>query len=504
MMGKVVALVTVGLLAGTVAAEAAFSPSLLDVSECKLLATAPKSNSSLCALLAPGQNYQTHALVINLRGDTRYQQGFDYGYLLSDHIFEVYNTFLASLLGTGVVADAIKLALGEALDWQWNDYLSQELPADFVQEIEGISAGAEAAGAKHLVKAGTLITRTIALANLPGDLKDVVYILLREFKGPEWMLGNNLPVLEKPARSGHCSMFAAWGSRTETAKLFAGRNLDWNKDSGINSYKLVAVHHPPGKAAHATFGFVGLYGALAGMSEHGITVHEANLEENEITFGGFPWLLRLRYIMENAKTCTEAKELWKATNNTVGFNHMVSCAADAAQVHANPKTYAGPGPAVAMETMFNYTAYFTANDPREANMMYNNTIHLGAPTTEAVWRTNHGYDPLIRKHFEWSLTPSAWSVERYFFIEKAIKEYAVVGKPIGLLETANITAIVGDKGKHAYQCQNNTDGSNILSVAFAPTDLHVAVAWESGAKDSWRPACCSSYLKLDLSTYFAA
>lgn len=30
-----------------------------------------------------------------------------------------------------------------------------------------------------------------------------------------------------------------------------------------------------------------------------LAVHEANLEENEITFGGFPWLLRLRYIMES-------------------------------------------------------------------------------------------------------------------------------------------------------------------------------------------------------------
>ncbi len=51
-----------------------------------------------------------------------------------------------------------------------------------------------------------------------------------------------------------------------------------------------------------TFGYIGVWGALAGMSANGITVHEANLEENEITFDGFAWLLRLRYIMENAAT----------------------------------------------------------------------------------------------------------------------------------------------------------------------------------------------------------
>ena len=78
------------------------------------------------------------------------------------------------------------------------------------------------------------------------------------------------------------------------------------------------------------------------MSAKGLTVHEANLEENRITFNGFPWPLRLRMIMERAANLSEAKALWKETNNTVsdswcpgvtgeltsmhsqvGFNHMV-------------------------------------------------------------------------------------------------------------------------------------------------------------------------------------
>ena len=59
------------------------------------------------------------------------------------------------------------------------------------------------------------------------------------------------------------------------------------------------------------------------MSSQGLTVHEANLEENRITFDGFPWALRLRYIMQHAANLTEVKALWEATNNTVGFNHMV-------------------------------------------------------------------------------------------------------------------------------------------------------------------------------------
>jgi hypothetical protein len=62
------------------------------------------------------------------------------------------------------------------------------------------------------------------------------------------------------------------------------------------------------------------------MSSQGLTVHEANLEENRITFDGFPWALRLRYVMQHAANLSEAKTLWETTNNTVGFNHMVQYA----------------------------------------------------------------------------------------------------------------------------------------------------------------------------------
>ena len=51
--------------------------------------------------------------------------------------------------------------------------------------------------------------------------------------------------------------------------------------------------------------FEGFVGALTGMSKAGLTVHEANLEESVETFLGFPWVLRLRYIMENANNLAE-------------------------------------------------------------------------------------------------------------------------------------------------------------------------------------------------------
>ncbi len=42
-----------------------------------------------------------------------------------------------------------------------------------------------------------------------------------------------------------------------------------------------------------------------------------------------------------------------------------------------------------------------------------------------------------------------------------------------------MTAIVGDKGsQHPHHCQDNTDGTNVLSVTFLP-EQHTLVGWAS-------------------------
>ena len=160
---------------------------------------------------------------------------------------------------------------------------------------------------------------------------------------------------------------------------------------GIDEYKLITIWHPnDGAYEHASFGYSGMYGALTGVSAMGVSVHEANLEVDEETFEGFPWLLRLRYIMENTLHLSDAFTLWEQTNNTVGYNHMVTSAYDASLYG----TYA----AVVMETMADYTAFFLDNDPREKFATYfdtqtNSTYPIGFPLPNALWRTNHGYYP---------------------------------------------------------------------------------------------------------------
>lgn len=88
------------------------------------------------------------------------------------------------------------------------------------------------------------------------------------------------------------------------------------------------------------------------------------------------------------------------------------------------------------------------------------------------------------------------------------------------------SATVGDKGaKHMYDCNGPyDDADNILrfvhsndthtvrfinayfcinSVTFDPTELIAYTAWETGNKETWIPAACSTYVALDLKEWFS-
>jgi len=354
--------------------------------------------------------------------------------------------------------------------------------------------------------------RLQVLANAPGSVGDIVYVLLDELL-PRALVAEAEGLLA--ARRGgevqslraflselrwplaQCSMFAVWGSRTSgDGQLFSGRNLDWNHDTGIDAHKLVVVYHPPSGHAHATFGFGGLIGALAGMSAAGLTTHEANLESNLDSFRGFPWLLRLRHVMERAATLAEARGVWESTNNTVGFNHMIASAADQS--------------AIVIETNARTSAYFGDNDPREARAAFpgpGGRIIRGAPMAEAVWRTNHGFDERIVSHYMWNTT-NAYndSDHRYHLIADMIGSSL---EPLTNLDAVKLTALVGQKGPDYAACMPpfNPGGSNVLSVATDPTNLVAYAAWEDGSgmgsePGNWRPAACNAYLKLDMKRWF--
>lgn len=475
----------------------------------ELLAT--EGLSALYAIKTPTETYLSGAVqLLDLHG-SRHDQGYAFGALGGKAAKANYEALIGSLIDIKTATGKLEQAALElVVDWQWSAALSKQLPQRFADEIAGFAQGCAKAMPfeKKFCDAG--IGRVQVLANLPGDLEDVIYVLVDELptsviRQAEVALGGEsiyafLRRLSWPL--AQCSMWAAYGSRTEGGRVLSGRNLDWNHNTGIDAYKLVSVFHPPepGLHAHATFGYGGLFGALAGMSAAGLTTHEANLESNKDSFRGFPWLLRLRYVMEESATLAEAKAAWLRTNNTVGFNHMVASAADQS--------------AWVVETNSLTSAFFAANDPREATAAFpgpsGKTIR-GAPMEDAVWRTNHGFEQAIVSHYMWNTTHAYNdSDHRYHLIADTIARLGAERHLLNTSDAVQLTALVGQKGPDYTRCEAPFQGgSNVLSVAFDPAARTAYAAWEDGAgvgseRGNWRPAACNAYLVLDFTTWFNA
>lgn len=115
---------------------------------------------------------------------------------------------------------------------------------------------------------------------------------------------------------------------------------------------------------------------------------------------------------------------------------------------------------------------------------------------EAVYRTNHGYDPIIRKHSHTKYrAKDSSTINRYFIQRDLFNNYNQSQTKITEVEAVNMTAILGAKQhRNYYSCAEGPKGGNVISVTYFPKDLKMWAAFEYGYKDSFRSACCGVYV----------
>jgi hypothetical protein len=129
----------------------------------------------------------------------------------------------------------------------------------------------------------------------------------------------------------------------------------------------------------------------------------------------------------------------------------------------------------------------------------------GDPRSDAVYRTNHGFDPYTISHYQWNGTNAYQdSIYRYELFPQLLDQYAGANQAISAVEAVNITAIVAGKGQDTvYSCTGPFDeGDNVLSVTYDPAALTVYAAWESNG-GAWVTAACNTYLQVDLTSFFS-
>lgn len=201
----------------------------------------------------------------------------------------------------------------------------------------------------------------------------------------------------------------------------------------------------------------------------------------------------------NAHNLAEAKKIWESSENTFGMNHMVASAADIVTSGA---------PVFVVETMRGYTAWFSDKDSREDGVNFTDpstkkSFRAGYAMKDAVFRTNHAYDPSINKWVTKHITEKTSSFKRYVVLKDTLSVYG--DNAIGDIEAVNITANPAHKGgSNLYKCpEGKDDGTNVISVTFVPGEERMYTAMEYGSGDNWKSACCSAYVHIDLKPWFA-
>jgi len=460
-----------------------------------------KSHGQSTVYALPAQGYDDPYYLVNLKGNSRYELGYAYGYMFHQEIYFNYWALLDSLLNN----DTVLIDIAEVVaDEQYSKYFSKYLPQDFLDEFQGVTDAGIAVGNPMI---GKYVERGFTISTIAvGDVAlDILYLLKSENENPkfkrvhEYMdrmgytheeMAEEFALKSHRLFKRHCSMWGAWGSRTQNGSLWTGRNLDWASNTGVSTYKTLTVWHAPGKIPYVSVGFAGLTGSITGMSAAGITVHEAGDDNSMETANGFGWALRLRYIMENAADLQTVMALWNTTNNTLGINHGFGSAKD--------------NKFLALETKATYTAYFYANDSREANYQVGG-VQYGYPLPEALWRTNHAFDPV------WLQTalypyPDEDTQNRYMLIHDTIVQYQNQSVPMSDWQALNVTAVVGAKGGTSISsftsCDNASTGSNIISATYLPSKALMYVAFENGRDQNHVPASCNYYVKIDMTQWF--
>jgi len=201
--------------------------------------------------------------VVEVGGD-RYQMGYWYGKLLAADISQCLGGMMKTFM---VPENYFDMAIGLMWNSAYFDAASWEL------ELRGVADGCADTG-----------------------FPDVTYRLLQKAM-----------VLPDLAELG-CSLMAAWGSATEGGKTYQFRNLDWNMDTGMQDFPVVAIYNPTDGIRHATASSAGVVGAICGgMNANGIAFSEIMGHFCDAEgLDGVPMLVLLRDILYHDATLAEA------------------------------------------------------------------------------------------------------------------------------------------------------------------------------------------------------
>jgi len=217
--------------------------------------------------------------VLHVKG-TPYEMGYQHGVLLKEHIREnMHYLFEVKAKDAKLEFFGLKLEPKQLIS-MIVETQRPHIPARFLEEMEGLAAGAEC------------------------DADDVI-------------LANFIPELF------HCSGFALMNSATKDGTLYHGRILDYSTDWKLQEHAVLIVAEPEGRIPFANVTYAGFVGSVTGLNAEHVSVGEMG-GRGLGHWDGTPMAFLVRRVLEEARSLDEAVAVFRDSKRTCEYYYVVA------------------------------------------------------------------------------------------------------------------------------------------------------------------------------------
>ena len=217
--------------------------------------------------------------VLHVKG-TPYEMGYQHGVLLKEHIRENMH-YLFEVKAKDAKLEFFGLKLNpKQLISMIVETQRPHIPKRFLEEMEGLAAGAEC------------------------DADDVI-------------VANFIPELF------HCSGFALMNSATKDGTLYHGRILDYSTDWKLQEHAVLIVAEPEGRIPFANVTYAGFVGSVTGMNAEHVSVGEMG-GRGLGHWEGTPMAFLVRRVLEEARSLDEAVAVFRDSKRTCEYYYVVA------------------------------------------------------------------------------------------------------------------------------------------------------------------------------------
>jgi beta propeller repeat protein len=210
---------------------------------------------------------------------TPYDMGYSYGSLMASEV----NACMSGYLSGYQTYDPIRYG-DAALDAAWAA-VSPYVKTRFVEEMQGVADGS---GASYLM------IRRAHCVSLVSDYA--------------------------------CSGVCVWGPASANGHLYQIRNLDYTMEVGLQNYPVIVVYLPNSGIAHASVGFAGWVGAIAGINAQGIALTEKGASPGSdypFDLDGVPFWALFRDILQDAYSLDQGLNIVSSANRLKKYYYFI-------------------------------------------------------------------------------------------------------------------------------------------------------------------------------------